>query len=260
MSWFLTLRAWHMPLIELLEEWKKGWRPPALGNWMQIREKITACLPDVSMVRPRLFRTSDVHRERSLIRQIYERSENPVFHFTINVRRGGGGDPLPTLTRLARTHGWALIDMSTGEYLDLDHPSDRGMARLQGILRSTAWRGSTCSHFKAPEERILTLCQKLASRGSSETGVDKQDRLHSPPAHPLPQPHAEREDNRQDDARDDWEVESDILGFVVDVSGRPRNPNRPRSQTTMPIATIAIPQMMISLPHLCRGWPRIVFT
>lgn len=128
MSWdvmVLDAAVTRMPVAQWLEEWKNGWRPPPLGSWAQIRDKITACLPEFQW--PPSGHIGLAHYdENGLSLEIYEPSEDPVLHFDINVRRGGGGDPLPTLARLARTHGWALLDKSTGEYLNLEHPSDEG--------------------------------------------------------------------------------------------------------------------------------------
>lgn len=44
--------------------------------------------------------------------------------------------PISTVVGLCRSHGWALFDAVSGDYLDLDNPSDHGwkgyLAHIQG--------------------------------------------------------------------------------------------------------------------------------
>ncbi len=131
--------------MELLEQWKRGWRPEPLGSWPEIRDKITACLPEFEWPEPlsqeqvelyrrvtfdgcgREFTPSNTGMYRGdFTLEITEPSEHPVLYLTINVRRGAGGNPIPTLTHLAKTCGWALMDMSAGEWIDLEKTTCAG--------------------------------------------------------------------------------------------------------------------------------------
>jgi hypothetical protein len=102
-----------------------------LGPLEELRERITASLPRTEWVSPRQgylttekysieFGLDSTHRETDII--------------WLHVR--GEGDPFPAITRLCKPNGWAALDCSTGDFLDLDEPSREGWEDFQEIRRT----------------------------------------------------------------------------------------------------------------------------
>jgi hypothetical protein len=62
--------------------------------------------------------------------------DDPVIGITLLVR--GGGDPVSTIVQLAQAMRWSVLDIATGQFLDLENPAD------------SAWR-----EFQAYRDRIM---------------------------------------------------------------------------------------------------------
>lgn len=56
---------------------------------------------------------------------------DPIANMMLHVR--GGGDAIAAITTFARPLGWSVFDCSTGEYLDLDNPSQAGWEGFQAF-------------------------------------------------------------------------------------------------------------------------------
>ena len=54
---------------------------------------------------------------------------DPIDHMMLHVR--GGGDAIAAITHFARPLGCSALDCSTGEFLDLDNPSQAGWEEFQ---------------------------------------------------------------------------------------------------------------------------------
>jgi hypothetical protein len=56
---------------------------------------------------------------------------DPIGSMMLHVR--GGGDAISAITAVARPLGWSALDCSTGEFLDLDNPSQKGWEGFQAF-------------------------------------------------------------------------------------------------------------------------------
>jgi hypothetical protein len=54
----------------------------------------------------------------------------------------GSGDPIAAIVKFARPLGWSVLDGSTGEFLDLDNPSQEGWQGFQ------AFRDERIKHYR----------------------------------------------------------------------------------------------------------------
>ena len=66
--------------------------------------------------------------------------DDPITNMMLHVR--GGGDAIAAITKFAKPLGWSVLDCSTSEYLDYDHPSQAG------------WEG-----FQAFRDKIFKQCR-----------------------------------------------------------------------------------------------------
>ena len=55
--------------------------------------------------------------------------DEPIKHLMLHVH--GGGDAISAITTFARPLGWSALDCSSGQFLDLDHPSKTGWEGFQ---------------------------------------------------------------------------------------------------------------------------------
>lgn len=55
----------------------------------------------------------------------------PITNMMLHVR--GGGDAIAAIIRFAKPLGWSVLDCSTGEYLDLENPSQAGWEGFQAF-------------------------------------------------------------------------------------------------------------------------------
>lgn len=58
-------------------------------------------------------------------------NDDPIAHMMLHVR--GGGDATAAIVSFARPLGWAALDCSTSEFLDLDNPSQEGWEAFQAF-------------------------------------------------------------------------------------------------------------------------------
>lgn len=57
--------------------------------------------------------------------------DDPIANMMLHVR--GGGDAIAAIVKFARPLGWSALDCSTGEFLDLDNPSQEGWEGFQAF-------------------------------------------------------------------------------------------------------------------------------
>lgn len=102
-------------------------RFPPIGEADIVRTEITRLLPNVDWSDPAwgILDGDGYSIEFNLQR------DGVVDGFMLHVR--GGGDPVSAIARLCSASGWVALDTSTGEFMDLDHPSHEGWASFQSF-------------------------------------------------------------------------------------------------------------------------------
>ena len=103
-----------------LDELPDDFKPTELGMADQVRVLISHCLPTVdwSDLSWGMFDGGNFTIEFNLS------SKDSVDSFMLHVR--GNGDAVPTVVNICRPNGWSAYDVSTGKFIDLEHPSSEG--------------------------------------------------------------------------------------------------------------------------------------
>jgi hypothetical protein len=132
-------------------------RSGPMGSADQVRSKITAVLPEVDWSDPSegflergscsfqfvVLEDDDLDgelddEEGAEPEPKPESGPKLLDGFLISVR--GDGEPLPTLAKLCKAHGWCLADAGSGEEIDLRKPSASGWQEFKtfrdGVARS----------------------------------------------------------------------------------------------------------------------------
>ena len=124
MSWDVMVFHLKGPAPSSLEQFQESDCQP-LGTAAEVRQQISAKLGRVDWSDPHwgIYEEDPFSIEFNIGRQ--ERVDNMMLH----VR--GGGDAVAALVRFARPLGWSVLDCSTGQFLDLDHPSQAGWDEFQ---------------------------------------------------------------------------------------------------------------------------------
>ena len=116
MGWdVLILNADGVP--KSLSGLPKDWAPKSMGDAAEVRAAIATSAPDVDWTDPAwgVFAGDEFSVEFNLA------ATGPVDSFALHIR--GGGDPLRLIADLCRPNGWAAVDFSTGDLIDLTNPS-----------------------------------------------------------------------------------------------------------------------------------------
>jgi hypothetical protein len=135
MSWdVLILNADGTPrsLAEIPEDWQLR----TMGDIETARAMINGTLPGVDWTDPAW---GHFLGDGYSIEFNYP-SAGEVDSFMLHVR--GGGDPVSAIVRLCKRNGWAALDTSAGDFMDLDAPSREGWIQFQAFRDRVLGRGS----------------------------------------------------------------------------------------------------------------------
>lgn len=124
MSWDLMIfntRGKRPPPIEDFEE--TDFEP--LGPAAVVRQKLSELLPGIDWSDP----TWGTYRGDGFSIEFNVGEDDPIDD--IGLRVVGGGDAVAAIVTFARPLGWSALDESTGEFLDLENPSQAGWDGFQ---------------------------------------------------------------------------------------------------------------------------------
>src|SRR4051794_6278443 len=116
MSWdvmIFNLRGASPPPIEDLAEGDYGPQGPA----DEVRQRVASLLPGLDWSDP----TWGLYEGDGFSIEVNVGDDDPIDNMMLHVR--GGGDAISAIARFARPLGWSALDCSTGQFLDLDNPS-----------------------------------------------------------------------------------------------------------------------------------------
>jgi hypothetical protein len=123
-----------------------------MGEAHDVRTRISESLPDVDWSDP--ARGLLISEEYSIKFGLQE--DGVVESLMLIVR--GGGDPVEAIARLCAANGWAALDTSTGEFMDLQQPSRAGWESFQ------AFRDKVLATVGRREPWYRRLLKKLRRR------------------------------------------------------------------------------------------------
>lgn len=108
-----------------VEDIPDDFRFPPIGEAEMVRTQITRVLPGVDWSDPAwgILDGDGYSIEFNLL------SNGVVDGFMLHVR--GGGDPVSAIARLCSASGWVALNTSSGEFMDLDHPSHESWESFQ---------------------------------------------------------------------------------------------------------------------------------
>ncbi len=125
MSWDVLIMRTdpRMPLHELPNDFV----PESLGDADELRRRLAEFfgLLDWSDLAWGIFVGDGYALEFNFTRS------GPVDAFTLHVH--GGGDPVSPIVAMCKRFGWQACDCSTGEFMDLEHPSTDSWERFQAF-------------------------------------------------------------------------------------------------------------------------------
>jgi hypothetical protein len=96
-----------------------------LGKPVVVRQSISDHLPRVDWSDP----TWGIYETDTFSFEFNMGDEDPIEDIMVHVR--GGGEVIPALMAFANPNQWSLLDCSTGEFLDPQHPSSAGWEAFQ---------------------------------------------------------------------------------------------------------------------------------
>lgn len=108
-----------------------------LGPAETVRQQISSLLPGIDWSDT----TWGIYDVDGLSIEFNVGDDDPIANMMLHVR--GGGDAIAAIVTFARPLGWSALDCSTGEFLNLDHPSQAG------------WEG-----FQAYRDKVIDTCQE----------------------------------------------------------------------------------------------------
>lgn len=123
--------GWDVMLINFdgtLEDLAKAGEFPPLGGYAEVRDHINRVLNQVEWD----DEYHGIFRDENLSFEITY-GLDPVQSIKITVR--GQGPAVELLMRLARPKGWRVLDFSTGEFIDPDHPELCSWGDVQAFQR-----------------------------------------------------------------------------------------------------------------------------
>jgi hypothetical protein len=135
MSWDVSVFASDSPPPPVAEM-PADWKGAMLGRAAAVREAISAALPGVDWSEPTWGRFEG----NGFSFEFNMGKDDPVDGFMIHVR--GAGDAVSSLTELASTCGWYLLDTSTGEWMHHAEAPEAGWEGFQAFRDSVVKRVS----------------------------------------------------------------------------------------------------------------------
>jgi hypothetical protein len=118
-----------------IDDLPDDWDLKSMGPAELVRQKITSVVPTVDWTDPaRGYLIGDGY---SINFGFQESGEVEIF--ALHIR--GGGDPVELVARLCRSNGWAAFDCSSGQFMNLDRPSNEGWKRFRAF-RDRALQGA----------------------------------------------------------------------------------------------------------------------
>jgi hypothetical protein len=135
MSWdvvILNMRANTPSTLNHIEE--SDYAP--LGPAAEVRQHVSLLLPGVDWSNP----TWGIYGEDGFSIEFNVGKEDPIESMMLHVR--GSGDAIAAITRFAKPLGLSALDCSTGEFLDLENPSQAGWRGFQ------AYRDKVIEHYR----------------------------------------------------------------------------------------------------------------
>ena len=126
MSWDVLLLKYDGKPSEInLEELSHG--TITMGDAQEVRDAISRVEPDVNWEDPQWGLLDGF----GWTIEFNHHATGPTNNIMLHVR--GGGDVLPTIIRICRANEWVAFDTSTGQFIDLDSPSDEGWIGFQNF-------------------------------------------------------------------------------------------------------------------------------
>ena len=127
MSWDIMVCNYNGSPPKKFEDLPDDPEPDSLGSADNVRRSISQNLPGVDWSDP----TWGTYDSDEFSIEFNTGDEDPMNSIMLHVR--GSGDPIAAILRFANPNKWSLMDLSTGEYLDPENPSQEGWKNFQDL-------------------------------------------------------------------------------------------------------------------------------
>ena len=161
MSWDVVIMNFGKKRPSSPEEiWETPTRP--LGTAAQVRKRISQALPEVKWEGPNWGVYTD---GKDLSLEFSVEGKSKIEEVIVHAR--GGGDAIGALLKIANANGWSLLDTSTSELIDPEHPSAEGWEGFQALVRRAApkkTRTRKLAQKKKPAQSIRKTPKRRGGR------------------------------------------------------------------------------------------------
>ena len=125
MSWDVMVCNYNGSPPRDLENMPDEHKPEPLGQATTVRMSISQSLPGVDWSDP----TWGIYDGDEFSIEFNTGDEDPIHSIMLHVR--GGGDAIAAMLQFANPNKWSLLELSTGELLDPENPSQKGWEDFQ---------------------------------------------------------------------------------------------------------------------------------
>jgi len=126
MSWDVLIQRYDgvPPSVDAIPD---DFRFPSMGDASAVRGLISTACPSVDWSDP----AWGILDGDGYSIEFNFQEDGEVDSFMLHVR--GGGDAISPIVSLCKTNGWVALDTSTGDFMDLESPSDDGWKEFQAF-------------------------------------------------------------------------------------------------------------------------------
>lgn len=125
MSWDLMVFNFYGSPPNKFDDLPDDHKHNPLGSAGTVRKSISQYLPGVDWSDP----TWGIYDGDEFLIEFNTGEGDPVDSIMLHVR--GGGDAIAAMLQFANPNKWSLLDLSTGEFLDPENPSQKGWENFQ---------------------------------------------------------------------------------------------------------------------------------
>jgi hypothetical protein len=129
MSWDVALVKIQQSFRPIAEVAQEDYVP--LGGLEAVQAAIRSAFPSAEWSNPNLAVYAGPEFEIEFNLDGVERADSVLLHVH------GAGDPIPSLLMLTQPHGWLVVDLSTGEFLDPKNPSYEGWEGFRSLVEDS---------------------------------------------------------------------------------------------------------------------------
>jgi len=125
MSWEVIIYNFEGDPPVSMDDLPEDYIPPSLGDSEEVREKLSASLPDIDWSEP----SAGLLEGDGWTMEFNIRESEEVERIVLHIR--GSGNPIQSICRFCLENEWEALDCATGEFINLANPSPESWKEFQ---------------------------------------------------------------------------------------------------------------------------------